>query len=1453
MAGRPVDEKIVVMKLDNSDFKQKAAETTTIFGKIRDALSKLGNINLGKTTQEIGAIGEKANGIKLDRIGNEVESISRRFSAWGVVAATVISNITNRILDASLTMANSFTFQPLTDGFNEYETKIGAIGTMLANTEWAGSTLDDVKKTLGVLNDYADNTIYSFEQMTQNVGRFTAAGVTLEDSATAIKGLGNLAAASGSDVNQLNTAMYQSSQALASGKLNLEDWNSLVNAGMAGKKTQDALVATAKAMGKNVDLSNGFRNSIADGWLTSEVFLATLKKFGEDESMTKAATSVRTFTGMMGALKESVGSGWAQTWEIVFGDFDQATAFWTNMSNAIGGWFKHGADARNMLLNDIDTLGGVQNMFSGFGNIAKVLGQVFQSVGDGFRRVFPPKSAAEIVALTQRFKDFTAGLKLSTGPAANLTTIFQGIFSVFSSAIEITKRVARAFLQIIPPGSGAGVLDFLAKIARVAIEFNKSLKAGNGLTKTIDGLGVVFNALGRGISASLQLVGTLGSFLISSLGKVVSWIHSKLAPIGQFIKDTFSNIGMDDAVGTGFLVGLFLVVKKIMDFFGNAGDIVDSVKEVFEGISDSINNFAAGVKIANLMLIAIAIGILAASLKTLESVKTDDITKGITALALSLGVMIAGMMIMDKFKVTGGIKASLTIIALATAVSILAGALKRLSDLNPEQLRQGMQGLIITVGTLSVALIALSKWGGKVKVGSLQLIALATSIYILASAVKTMSNIKAGDLFKSIEALSIIFAELTLFLKVVNKTKLSVGTALAIVAIAGAINLMVFAIKGLASVDIVGLAKGLTSIAIILGEIVLFSRLVKGPTLLLAGAGIVLIAAAINMLLIPLKVLSGMSMTELGKGLGAIAIALLAVAGAAKLMNGSLMGAIAITIMAVALNALYIPIRNFANMSWGELIKGFVGLGGGLLLIAGAALLLSPAVVPMLGFAAALLAMSVAVLAVGAGIGLFALGLASLATLTATSVAAIVAALGMLLQGLASLIPAAVNFIVQLGLALINGIVLLIPAVVNALVILIDSLLTALVNHLPEFIAMGTLIIVQLLDGLSAAIPTILDAAIRFIVDLINGMSQAIRDNGQQLVSAIMELLGEILILFIEAGAQVISALFGWIPGVEGAMKTVGTKGEQAVREAFKAKEAGEDKGIDFAGALSGTSGQASSAGSTVGQSAHGGVMGVDIGSIGGLKGGQFASGLGSMSGTAHSNGVNLANSGKSGASSVDMSSAGTNFGLGFANGISGSSGSVWSAAVSLAQRAKNAVASWLDMHSPSRLMMKDGGFFSEGFAIGIANKTNLAAKSAKNLAMTAKDSLNQFLDGFDVPDGDNELHFKAVIDYDSVDPSKFGSLKPVNVVPNTSVTTGNINATRAINRQNADINLTKTDDGVSRQLLSDIKDNIARIDPNKPVYLIVNDKVLGQSVTKNVIDNYDLKYMKAERGLADA
>lgn len=1432
MAGRPIDEKIVVMKLDNSDFQKKAVETTSIFGKLRDALNRIPGVNLGKTTQELGKIQSAANNTNLNGLANSINNVASRFSNLGVVATTTLATITNQAVNAGMQLGKSLTIDQVTSGFNEYELKIGAIGTMLSNTEWEGGNLKSISAVLEDLNAYADNTVYNFGQMTENIGRFTAAGVGMKDSAIAIKGLSNLAAASGSNTEQLNTAMYQMSQSLASGKLNLMDWNSLVNAGMAGKKTQDALLETAKAMGVNVDQSKSFRDSISDGWLTSEVFLATLKKFGEDKSMTEAATAVRTFSGMMDSLKESIGSGWASTFELIFGDFNEATKLWTGLSTSITGFFSKSTKERNDFIKGLADKGGIDNIFKGLQNAVKPLGQIFKAMGDGFAKVFPPKSVNQVMDMTKSFVEFTKGLAFSKGETKQLTTIFQGAFSIFSSVWEIAKRLGQAFMKLIPNNAGSGFLGLLENLAQLAIGFNKSLKEGNALTGIIDGLGFILGGLGTVIGDIITVVGSFGSAIKNNIGKVIDWLKAKLAPLGGFFKESFGGLGGEDLLGAGAIAGIVLVVKKITGVFDNFGDIAENVAETFEGVKDAVQNFAMGIKIGNLLLIAIAIGILASSLKVMEGIKVEDLTKGITALAVALAVMIGGMMIIDKFKVTGGLRASFTIIAMAMAVNIMAQSLERIADLNPEQLKKGIYSLAGIMAVLAGAMIAMSKWGGKIGTSSLSLLALAGAVYILADAVDKMARIKTGKLFTAIGALALIFAQIAIFLKVVNSSKLSVASALGILITAAAIQVMVGAVNKLSGLNIKQLAKGLGAIAILLAEIVLFSRLSGGPQMLAAGVGLLIISGAINALVIPIEKLGKMSMGTLAKGLISMAIALAAVVAAGIMATGAIGGAAAIAVMAIALNLLVIPIEKLGKMSLWELVKGLGGLALGMTLLALAATLLTPAVPSMLAFGAGLFVIGAAVALAGAGIALFGMGLVTLATLTATSITAIIAALALFIKGLMDLIPAVVDFAVKLGVALIQGIVALAIPLGQAIAQLIIGLLNVITTYLPQFIQMGTKLIVQLLEGMGQAIPTIVDAAIGFIIDIINGMSAAVAENGPELISAFMTLMGELIILVIEAGSQTINALFGWIPGVKEATASIGTTAADTIRANFGASAVGADKGKEFAGALRGKSGDAKSAGSSVGKAGQDGAKGANLKTVGTTKGQDFATALASAQGKSKSSGTSLANAGKTGAGSVNMSSTGTNFGLGFANGINNGTvlGRVASAALSIAKAAKSKVESWLDMHSPSKEMEKDGGFFSEGFAIGIKNKAKLVANNAKGIAVTAKDSLNRFMNGFELPTDSNEIRFKAVIDYEKADVSRFGNLGSLAIAPDMSLTNGLITATKSEIRQN---NYKPQTVKVSKPTNDQPTDNVSK----QPIIVqsVLNGRVLAEELVEDV------------------
>lgn len=405
--GKEIEEKVIQMDFKSSSFDQKVDKTIDILNKLKIAL------NLNEAAKTFSAVDQASKKVDLSPIGSAAEAVGIKFSAMQVAAVTAMSNIVNSAVNKGKEIATALSITPPKEGFKEYETQINAVQTILANTSSKGTTLSQVNSALDELNTYADKTIYNFTEMTRNIGTFTAAGTDLKTSTAAIQGIANVAALSGSNSQQASTAMYQLSQAMASGTVKLMDWNSVVNAGMGGAMLQEALKKTARSHGIAVDemiKKNGsFRDSLQEGWITTEVLTDTLKGFttsgvneyiAKNSSLTQeaikkireesssyeeaataialkskmskteiqqmielsqvaedAATKVKTFTQLKDTIKEAVQSGWTQTWEILIGDFEEAKELFTNVSNALGKIISKSSNARNDLLTASMTSG----------------------------------------------------------------------------------------------------------------------------------------------------------------------------------------------------------------------------------------------------------------------------------------------------------------------------------------------------------------------------------------------------------------------------------------------------------------------------------------------------------------------------------------------------------------------------------------------------------------------------------------------------------------------------------------------------------------------------------------------------------------------------------------------------------------------------------------------------------------------------------------------------------------------------------------------------------------------------------------------------------------------------------------------------------------------------------------------------------------------------------------
>ena len=518
--SRTVDERVVSMQFDNRQFESNVKTSMSTLEKLKQSLK------LTEASKGLEGIGSAVKQVDMSPMANGIETVKMKFSALEVMAVTALANITNSAVNAGKRMISAITIDPIKAGFAEYETQMNAVQTILANTQKEGTNVKVVNAALDELNRYADKTIYNFTEMTRNIGTFTAAGVKLDTSVSSIKGIANLAAVSGSSSQQASTAMYQLSQAIASGTVKLMDWNSVVNAGMGGQVFQDALIRTSEHLQTGakaaIDAKGSFRESLQTGWLTTEVLTQTLDQFAtaadtqeeyeaavqkfvsqgytqeEAKQMAdmaktagEAATKVKTFSQLIDTLKEALGSGWTETWRTVIGDFEEARGLWTSVSDVLSEYINKTSEARNAMLKEWADLGGRSAMIESFKNVFKGLLSIAKPIKEAFREIFPPMTAQQLFKITEGIRDLTAKFILSDSAAAKLKTTFKGIFSVVDIGITFLKDLAGGVARVVGSlfGFSGGILDITAAMGEWVSNLRDSIKHtdifGNAIDKIV--------------------------------------------------------------------------------------------------------------------------------------------------------------------------------------------------------------------------------------------------------------------------------------------------------------------------------------------------------------------------------------------------------------------------------------------------------------------------------------------------------------------------------------------------------------------------------------------------------------------------------------------------------------------------------------------------------------------------------------------------------------------------------------------------------------------------------------------------------------------------------------------------------------------------------------------------------------------------------------------------------
>ncbi len=637
-----IEKKIVEIEFQNRNFEKGVKQTQ----KSIESLNK--SLEFKNAEKSIDTVQKALTRMQLDSIEGNVKKISDRFSELGIVGVTALTRISNAAITTGKNLVKSLTIDPVLSGFQEYETQMNAVQTILANTSSKGTTLEQVTAALDELNHYADKTIYNFTEMTRNIGTFTAAGVDLKTSVSAIQGIANLAAVSGSNAQQASTAMYQLSQALAAGRVSLMDWNSVVNAGMGGEVFQQALRKVSQELGTGAEAAiaakGSFRESLQTGWLTAEVLTETLNKFtksgaqewvadytgltkeavaetlkaaeaeyGEAEAIEEAskqlaeksgknqqeikdvlemaktaedaATKVKTFSQLMDTLKEAVQSGWTETWNTVIGDFEEAKELFTGISDVLGDVIQRSADLRNNMLKVWKDLGGRTKLFEGLKNISMSILNIWKSISQAFYDVFGVVGK-ELYALTEEFANFTKELVANEQTLEDIKRVVRGVASVLNIFTQIISAVARAVLQIFVYLKPliSRVLHLLAILGDAITIFNYVIKQTQ-----------IFNRLGQAIARTLLLIGQILANLARLAAAVGLIAFRSIFLVIQAIISLYKTIN-DRFGGIGGLVSK--VIGTLVKRFPELGNILNDLEPMFKDFGKNLGQFVGSIKSA---------------------------------------------------------------------------------------------------------------------------------------------------------------------------------------------------------------------------------------------------------------------------------------------------------------------------------------------------------------------------------------------------------------------------------------------------------------------------------------------------------------------------------------------------------------------------------------------------------------------------------------------------------------------------------------------------------------------------------------------------------------------------------------------------------------------------------------------------------------------------------------
>jgi hypothetical protein len=1003
-----IEEKVVAMRLNNSDFEANAKKTLGTLGDLAKSL-KLENAAKG-----LSAIASAAKNTNLDSVAAGVDGLAGKFSALSVIGVSALATITNKAVNAGISLVKSLTIDPIGAGFSDYTEKLTSVQTVMNAT---GKSEKEVGKYFSQLDTYADLTIYNLQDMTGALAKFVNAGISLDKAVPAIKGIANMTALAGQGAGAASIAMYNLSQSLAGGFLTTTDYKSLNLANVATKEWKDNMIKAAVSAGTLKKVGGDayhiagakagtastsaalFNEKLAEGWATSKVLLQVLGDYGNPltdigRKALAAAQDVKSLPMMMETLKAGVGTTWTDTFEIVIGNLKESKVLFTGLTNYVGGFLGKMAKSRNDMLKGWRKFGGRQALIDGLTNGFQALLSLIKPIKDAFNQMFPAMTGRHLAQLTGNFRDFMAGLKMGPESMDRLKRSFAGVFAIFKVGQTIISAVLKTLFNLfgIAQGGAGGFLALTAAVGDFLVGIQKWLVSSGRIQSFFSTIDTARAAV---MVPLIAIVGNLAEAFAALISGDMSGFTKK-------IKEAFGGIGpLIDGVWKGLTANVQKLLANLRDGTGIAAEFLKglgvkalqpissmlaTLAENFGKLRLLIRNFGFDVFNKGVSGANGTVSVLGATGERIRSI-WDGIKSAFEATSTVLGPVtnkIGNLFGTITDKLTEFIKnlnLQDAIALLNTGMFILMfkqikNFTKMLSDMvSPfKDLGQNIKDTLDVVkGALTDSLKTMQQ-GVKAKI----ILEIAVAIGILAAALWVLSRIDPGKLGMAVGAVSVLLIGLVLALKTVmgalavveGQAPTKIGAVLAaggaMVLLAGAVLLLSVAVKNLSNMSPAELAKGLISTAALLGALGLFAKFADMEKMSMKGAAsLALLAGAIYLLSFSVSKLGQMDQGALIQGALAVQAILMTLVMVSTLMGNpeSLKGAAGIVILAGALAILAPVLAALGLLPYEVLGKGLGTVAIALGLLVGASLLMANPETIAGAAGIALLAAAIAILA----------------------------------------------------------------------------------------------------------------------------------------------------------------------------------------------------------------------------------------------------------------------------------------------------------------------------------------------------------------------------------------------------------------------------------------------------------------------------------------------------------